>query len=240
MNSVGAPNREAAAVSPEDRAPPARWQFNLREAFLATTAAAGAAALAGSRGLGSLVLSLGLAAAWLNVRGRLASLQTRRARPQLFYAGWLLLGVSLFLPAMKGCNNSTLRGWQTAQAAVMLEAGAVTELIEHPGAVLEQGDHDLREGARFWTIITLINAANLSLLLTPLLLWRLQRGKGEWLGAAFALAAVSPWAVPLRDPEVLVGCYVWCAAFLVVLLSYRIRASTFYPMLALAAVYVLL
>ena len=239
MLPVDAPNRESAAVPSEERTSPVRWQFNLRDAFLATTATAGAAALAGYRGMGSLVLSLGLAAAWLNVRGRLTPLQTHRARPKLFYAAWLLLGVSLFLPAMKGCDNSALRGWQTAQAAVLLEADAVAELSENPGAVLQQGSHELREGLRFWTILTLINAANLLLLSSPLLLWRIQRGKGEWLGAAFAMAAVGPWAVPLRDP-VLIGCYVWCAAFLVVLLSYRIRAFTFFAMLALAAVYVLL
>jgi hypothetical protein len=212
------------------------WQFSLREAFWFLTAAGGAAALVRFKGWGSLVLSLGLYAAWLNVRGRLGDVQTARRRPKVFYAAWLLLAASLFLPAMRGCNNSTMKGWETAHLCAVAEAAAVERFVikgERPQA--EELPRVVKEVG--W--ITLLNLANLLALLSPLLLWRLQREKGQWLASASAVCAVAVWTVPLKDPHVLIGCYVWCAGFLALTLPYRIGWKAFAAMLLLAAALVI-
>jgi hypothetical protein len=218
------------SASADDAVP---WQFSLREAFWFTTAAGGAAALVRFRGLGSLVLSLALLFAWLNVRGRLAKLQTRRARPKVFYAAWLLLGASLFLPAMKGCNNTVHRGWETASMAAKWEIGAAYEvLVKADLPSLEEAPAAIDFGVR----LTLINLANLLALLSPLLLWRLQRDQGQCLGAVLAVSAVAVWATPMGS-ELLIGCYVWCAGFLALTISYRIGWRLFGVMTLLAAVF---
>ncbi|MBW3596666.1 MAG: hypothetical protein KY475_05260 [Planctomycetes bacterium] len=232
MTTVDAP----ACKSHDETGSPARWQFSLKSAFLATAVAAGVACLVGYRGFGSLVLSAGLIAAWLNVRGRLDRLQTRKVRPKLFYAGWMLLGASLFLPAMKGCNNQPVYGWQTAYLCAVTEAEIVHELVQDSELDAERPLEQV--GSFAW--ITAINAANLLLVLSPLLLWRLQRGQGQFLGAALAIAAVSPWALAMRDPHMFIGCYVWCASFIVLLLSCRIQTRTFCVMLAIAVGYTVL
>jgi hypothetical protein len=211
------------------------WQFNLRHAFELITAAAVAAALAAYHGAGALVLSAGLFVSWLNTRGRLAPVQTKRHRPKFFYAAWLLLFASLFLPAVKGCNNTTIPGWRAAHACALVEL----DIAHH---VLIQRELPEESSLSAWGQLgwfTLLNVANLLALLSPWLLWRLQRDRGARLGAALAVVAVMVWSVPLRDPEMLVGCYVWCAGFIALTASYRMGPKTF-ALMALLAVFMAL
>jgi hypothetical protein len=235
MSGIEAPQLQTRLT--EESAPAgdaSHWQFSLREAFWFTTAAAGATALVRFRGPGSLVISLALYFAWLNARGRLAIFQTCRARPRVFYAAWLLLGASLFLPAMKGCNTSVHRGWETASMAAKWEVSVASEVILKCN--LPPSD-DWLEALGFWVRITLINLANLLALLSPLLLWRLQREKGRQFGAMLAVSAVAAWTIPMGD-GLLIGCYVWCAGFLVLTLSFPMSWRLFAAMTALAAVIV--
>ncbi len=224
----------AAEARPEAAMPP--WQFSLREAFWFTTAAAGAAALAAVKGAGSLAMSVGLLLAWLNTRGRLAPVQTRTARPKVFYVAWALLAASLFLPAMKGCNNTVIYGWQTAYMCAATETEGIVEFVANRRAPDPPTWSEL--GTLAW--VTLMNLANLLAVVSLFWLWRLQRGQGEWLGVALALAVIGVWAVPLQDPtNTLVGCYVWCAGFAVLLSAHRLNVRTFGVMVALAAVFIL-
>jgi hypothetical protein len=234
--------RELEVVTPDVPREEARvetrgWQFSLLEAFWFLTAAGGAAALVRGKGWGAVVVVVGLFVAWLNVRGRFAEVQAGKRRAKLFWGAWGLLGASLFLPAMRGCNNSTLKGWETAHLCAAAEVGAVEKFVV-------QGERPPREelgravGELSW--ITLLNLANLLAVLSPVWLWRLRREKGQWLGAALAVAAVAVWIVPLKDPHVLVGCYVWCAGFLALTLPYRIGWKTFVAMLLLAMVLVVI
>ncbi len=212
------------------------WQFSLRDIFWLTTAAAGVAAVAAVKGAGSLVISIGLVVAWLNARGRLAPVQTRKARPKVFYVAWGLLAASLFLPAMKGCNNKPIYGWQTAYACAATQADGVAQLVLQGPPEERPSLSDV--GSFVW--FTLINLANGLALLSPFWLWRLQRGRGEWFGAVLAVAVIGVWAVPLRDPtNLLVGCYVWCAGFAVLLAAHRLRFGVLAAMCALAVVFLL-
>jgi hypothetical protein len=224
-------NPLAAASSPGER-----WQFGLRDAFWFTAAVAATAAVARFKGPGIAVLSMGLYLGWLNSRGRLERIQTRRARPKIFGAAWLLLGLSLFLPAMKGCNNVKYRGWETASMAAQWQVGAANEVLLKGN--LPEPEEQFK-AIVFGVRMTLINLANLLALFSPFLLWRLQRGQGERLGAALAVSAVAVWSVPV-DFGLLVGCYVWCAGFLALTIACRIGWRVFAAMAALAAIFLLL
>jgi hypothetical protein len=234
MSHVEAPQIQEAAVVESLPADKPRWQFSLRDVFGFTAAAASAAAVARFTAPGAFVLAAGLYLAWLNSRGRLEQVQTRRARPKVFWAAWLLLGVSLFLPAMKGCNNTVHQGWETATIAAQWEFSAAGEILVKRNTPSAE---ELPEALGFAAWMTLINLANVLALLSPLLLWRLQRGQGQWFGAALAVAAVAVWSVPLSD-GMLIGCYMWCAGFLVLTMSYRIGWRVFAAMTAVAAVYI--
>lgn len=236
MNRVPSVCHDVSATAACDKlAPPRPWQFSLRGAFVLLTASSGAAALVAYRGAGSLALSIGLLWAWLNVRGAFRSVQTPRARPKVFYAAWLLLGVSLFLPAAKGCNNSYIYGWQTAYLCAAAEIETAQNLAQNR----ESGPEQRVELATGFAWLTMINLANLLLVLSPLLLWRLQRGQGGALSAALGVNAVAAWAVPMREPHLLIGCYVWCASFAVVLMACPLGRRTLLAMIAVAAVFVL-
>lgn len=241
MTQIDARRLEPATPAGACEAAASPWQFSLRDVFWFTTYAAVAALLARFKSPGSLVLSLGMGTAWLNYRGRISHLQTARARPKVFWGAWLLLLASLFLPAAKGCNNQKMAGWETAVMCAQAEVSMTGELVARRSM---PSGKDFAAEILSLGRLTLLNAANVLALLSPLLLWRLQRetvpGGSLWgkrMGAALAVASVAVWAVPLDSSGVLIGCYVWCAGFLALTLSYRIGLRTFILMAALAVLF---
>ncbi len=252
-------HQDSRNVAAPERTLPVRtaapWQFSLRGLFLLMTAAAGTAAVASVWGLGSLILSTGFILATLNWRGGCAAVQTNRARPRLFYTAWLLFAASLFLPVTKGCGTDAFCGWQAA----LVCAGAEVDLLKDIASACRTSPQDSEPriiegagdtvsnrarrtveavGSALW--VTLLNLANLLMLGSPWLLWRLQRGRGQRLAALLAWSTVAVWLVPLDAPPpmYLSGYYVWCLSFTLVLTTLRITLRLLLTMLGLAAVYV--
>ncbi len=219
--------------SPSARDPQRPLQFTLRALLILMTLISLALGVAVWRGLGTLPHSLGMLWAWLNASGRLQSLQTPTARPRIFLIGWLLVGVSLVLPAAKGCNNQEILGWRAAQACVLAEA----RILAAPFQLHDEGD-DANKVFTFEALFfTMLNLANLGLLMSPFFFWRLQRERGHWFGNVLAVAAVTAWFCSWEQSSgFLIGFYVWCLAFAVLLTAYRVRWPTFLCMVAWSAV----
>ena len=86
-------------------------------------------------------------------------------------------------------------------------------------------------------LLLLINLANLLILLSPLLLFRLQREKGRLMGNALAISAVAVWLIPWENPEgYLIGYYVWAGSIMLLLQTWRIGWRTFCAMVILGLV----
>ncbi|HET6881481.1 MAG TPA: hypothetical protein VFI31_15065, partial [Pirellulales bacterium] len=170
-------------------------QFSLKAIFAATTWAGAIAGLAVSHLAGWTTVAVGFSLAALNCTGRLAAWQTKRGQPRLFALGWMLLAASLLLPAVKGCNNESVKGWEAAMVC-----GSIA--FDPPGSA--------EWPAVVWYDV--LTFGNLPLVLSPLFLWRLRRGKGQLYGTLLAMSCAAMWSVAIRDADkVLVGYYVWCA-----------------------------
>ena len=69
--------------------------------------------------------------------------------------------------------------------------------------------------------------ANLLIALSPLFLWRLRHGKGQWYSVQFVIAAAAMWCSLVINigPRIapLIGYVVWCLAGLLVLCAFRMR-----------------
>ena len=185
-------------------------QFSLRTLFYAVTWAGSLAGLVASPLRGWTVFAAGYSLACLNSMGRLKGVQTPTAQPRLFRISWLLFAASFVLPAMKGCNNRDMLGWEAAVSC---------------GEVAVRGAMAIGEiEFSAWVAYVLLTFANVMLLLAPLFLWRLRRGKGNFIGRLFALAAATMWCVAITDVNNLnLGYYVWCAAAIVLVSAYRIQ-----------------
>jgi len=162
-----------------------------------------------------LPLSIGLSLAGLNAHGAFIRLQRSRPRSRIAYLAWMMLAVSLVLPTAKGCNQQTIRGWEVAQAVAAVEVQGVKSLATGEEALDVQNVISL-------AFFTLINLANLLVLASPWLLYRLNRGKGRILANALAFATASVWLLPWDDfPDTLVGYYVWAGGITLLFLTTR-------------------
>lgn len=196
---------------------PASSRVSLRGLFGLTTYFALASALAARCGIGLFVLACGALLTWLNDRGRLPWLQTRPARNRLFTGSWLLFAVSLALPALtiKGCDSSPpkpLYGWEVAvsTAGFLL---AIPEATIDAVAGSESSPTKWAELLLALIQVLLWNLPNLLMLVSPYFLYRLHRGRGAWLAAAFACAAASSWSWGIAGGDALrIGYYVWSAS----------------------------
>lgn len=199
------------------RSSPQRPQFSLRALLIGVTVASVILALYAKRGLGTVPLSLGLLLSGLSWRGRLARLQTETTRPKLYLSGWLLVGMSLLLPSVGGCQT-TLKGWEAAYFCAGIEVEMIHNSLQADAELEPQVWSD--EFAYF----SLLNLANLMFLLSPLVLWRLQRGKGRWLTTINAAALTAVWFVPLgAGSDYRVGYYVWCGGLTLLHLAHRLH-----------------
>lgn len=211
--------------APPNRPEVRRLQFKLRGVFALTTWASCTAALAAWRGAGVVVLSAGTTISALNACGRLAPWQFPERRSSwLVRSAWLLLGLSLCLPAARGCSNQSLAGWQTAWACAAAQVRVLDE--EQPP----------RWSA--FAYLSMLNLGNLLLALSPLAVWMTKRRAraGRRYAAALGLCAVAIWSLAIGDAgSLLAGYYLWSLSALALLSAFRLHAPTVAAMGALGA-----
>jgi hypothetical protein len=202
--------------------------MSLRGLFLCTTYFAIASALAARWGLGLFVFAIGAGLTWLSFRGYLWWMQTRTARPRVFGGGWLLVAVSLALPALttRGCNNqtTTLHGWQLAQMGAMFAGGGAMELVKQAVQPESWTWENAGEAAGAAVFALMLNLPNAMILVSPWLLYRQQRGKGAVGSALLNCATVSTWiwgTSPGEGDELRIGYYIWSAGITLVSLAWR-------------------
>ena len=172
-----------------------RWQFSLRGILSFTAWAACTAAFARLRGTGAAVLIVG------------------RRGGKTAYLAWALLLASLFLPAVRGCSNSSIAGWQAAGACAMAQFSMPDPGIEHRWVA--------------YGYYSMLNLANLLLLLSPWALYRARRGKGQCYAAALGICAVAVWSASVDDAGgLLAGYYVWSLAVLGLLSAFPLGPRT--------------
>lgn len=195
----------------------AAWQFQLWHLFTAISVVSGCAAVAHYRGPGSLMTTLGLSVAALNLTGWFASLHTPRRRRILLWIAWVTFLASLGLPAFHVFGIAY--GWEAAWIVLVGPWERIANGQSEPHMLLWIAD----------------SVANLLLAALPLLIWRLGHGKGEWLSGALLALLVAPWLTSWwSDMNMLAGYYVWCASFYLCLLALPVRKGVFAAMLLTA------
>ncbi|HZL91799.1 MAG TPA: hypothetical protein VFB96_25740 [Pirellulaceae bacterium] len=196
-----------------------RGQFGLAHLFGLTTIAAGAAALVAWFGPGTLLTSGCVLVAWLNLCGLFNRLHSGTRQATMLWCAWAIFLISFALPSIAVLGP--VLGWGAAWVVLMAPV-------------------DMLRGVRGFDFSFLwclwMDAANLLGVLLPVLVWRVGRGQGQWLGSAFCLAMVSTGTV-LWDNAMLVGYYVWCASFLMALVALPVKTKTFLAMLAAVALW---
>jgi hypothetical protein len=199
---------------PQPQVVPGRgWQFSLRQIFELTTLMAVASAVASAFGPGTLVASAGVIVAWLNLRGAFQAIQCERRQRMALGAAWLVFLLSLALPSVQ-VFNPVYGLWAAWYAyAIPIEA-----ILRHEPPRLN------------WLVYLLINAANILMLLLPLVIWAQSRKFGQWLQTALCLTMPATWCLAWRMEGLLVGYFVWCASFAVALMAMRISRATFVTM----------
>lgn len=190
-----------------------RGQFGLKHLFGLTTIAAGAAALVAWFGPGTLLTSVCVLVAWLNLCGLFNRLQSGTRQATSLWCAWAIFLISFALPSMNVFGP--VLGWGAAWFVLLAPVDALRGEKQVVPALL-------------WFLW--MDAANLLGGLLPVLVWRIGRGQGQWLGTAFCLAMVSTGTV-LWDNAMLVGYFVWCGSFLLALAALPMRTKTFLAML---------
>jgi hypothetical protein len=206
-SSLRTPTNQVRSFTECRAGPGGRPQFGLKAIFGFTTWTAAIAGLAVSRFGGWTMFAVGLSLTLLNCSGRLAGCQRPPGQTRCFQAAWLLLMVSLFLPAMKGCNNTSIRGWEAATTCFEI-------VLDPPPEISRQSSG--------YAVYCLCAAANLLLALSPLFLWRLRRGKGAWYGLLLVVTVPAMWCMG-NSNGLLIGYYLWCAGGLAVMCAFRMR-----------------
>src|SRR5262245_21501359 len=195
-----------------------KTQFRLWHLFALTTIAAVAAAFAVYFGPGTLVLSVGLIIAWLNVCGLFQVVQHGRKQAVVLWLAWLAFLVSLALPSVQ-----VMKPVSGAWAAWFVIAMPVESVLKN------------REIRLSWIIFLGVNIANSLMVLLPLLIWRKSRGLGQWLTSALCIAMPAVWCIACNPKGLLVGYFVWSASFGLALIALPIRWPVFAAMLVTAA-----
>ncbi len=200
-------------------------QFNLRALFALTAWVAMLLAVAVSSRSAWLMAASGFSVTAMNCAGKLTAIQTPRKHRHAVLLAWLLLLSSLMMPAVRGCGDDVVPGYRAAAVAALYQ---VRPPVEQPSeswlpAYLE---------------FSLLNFANLLLIVSPLLIHRVERGKGQVYGTLLAAGATAMWCMPIGEPpgSLLAGYYVWSLAPLCLLASIRLRWWVLVPMAALALV----
>ena len=155
----------------------------------------------------------------------------------LFRVAWILFAVSLALPVLHVTSSYTY-GWEAAVTIAHVEWESVTQ--DGVTKIFSSDNLSAKyalSGVLSFFQLTLMNGANLLLLLSPLTLWRSRRGKGTWLKNSFAVMCVAAWIVPFDDSGFLVGCYVWCASMMLMFIARRVTWRVVVAMVAVALMF---
>jgi len=209
-------------------------QFSLRWLFWMTSIVAGWSAIGTVLGPGALPFAVGMTVAFASMCGGLKMLSVTPIRPRMFYAAWLILAASLLMPSVRGCNGKAIAGWQAAQVCAGAGLAVVTGIAERTEA--DEGPIQPREWLTLVNL-ALLNAANLALIASPLLLWRLQRDRGQLLAGWLAITAVPVWLLAVLDADdYLLGYYMWSSCFIVLVATSRVRIIVFVVMSLLAVI----
>lgn len=209
-------------------------QFHLRDLFIATTCVAVAAGLAHYAGLGTLPFSCGALLVLANRYGWFERLQRGAPQRVLGLLATALFAGSLFLPSMKGCNGTHLKGWEIAQLVALHEADVVYKTAAEPEKRQEAFDNPV-DAVRMLVLLTGLNLGNLLLATAVLAPWRWRKWLARIYPSLATFGAASCWLVTWRDDPTafLVGWWVWLAA------SYMLALLVRPPWVALAPAAVL-
>ena len=143
--------------------------------------------------------SAGISLAWLTCAGAFETIQSGRRQAKVFGLSWVVFLVSLVLPSVTVFGP--VSGFSAAWFSIAGPIDSVFQRGQLPIGVI---------------IYLVIDVANVLMLLLPLLIWRLSRGRGQWHGAMLSIAMVAPWCVAWdasNTPDLLFGYYVWCVSF---------------------------
>ena len=157
--------------------------------------------------------------AWCNFRGAFESLQSGRRQTAVLALAWATFLISLALPSI------TVFGPVLGISAAWFSiAGPIESMFQYGQPAFGVGV----------IIYLVIDVANLLMLLLPLLVWRLHRGRGRHFGAALCIVMPASWCVAWDPVNLLLGYYVWCVSFGIALLAIRIRMPVLIAMLGVA------
>ncbi|HEX5447457.1 MAG TPA: hypothetical protein VFW87_26820, partial [Pirellulales bacterium] len=172
--------------------------FNLRTLFALIGWIALLMAIAVSSLSAWLMTALGFSVTAANCAGKLTALQSSRGQYRAVLLAWLLLLISLMMPAVRGCGDEAVPGYRAA---------AVTMLYQVQPPVHQPAQVWLPAYLEF----SLLNLANLLVIFSPLLIHRMRRGKGRVYGVLLAAGAAAMWCMPIgeRPGSLLSGYYVW-------------------------------
>jgi hypothetical protein len=176
-----------------------RPQFGLRGLFALITWTAAIAGLAVSRLAAWTMLAVTFSLVAVNCAGQLKMLQSGTGQARVFCLGWILLGLSLFLPAVRGCGNERIAGWKAAMICGRL-------------AIDPPADRSMSK----WKVALVygwLTFGNLLLLFSPLWFWQVRHARGRVYGSLLTTTVALFCVLPIGESNPpLVGYYFWCAA----------------------------
>ena len=202
--------------------PPKRWQFRLWHLFALTTYVAVVLGIATWQGPPTLMVTLGLGLALLSHLKAFEPFQRGRTPLVLVGLAWVTFLVSLCTPCATGLT--TILGWE---AAWFYYWAPVSEMFDK--------DQTLQPVA--WPWVVSVDLSNLLQALLPLYLWRLRQGRGRVLATLNCLAMVAPWITLIFAPQLLVGYYLWCISFMLLVIAVPVSRGTLIGMIGLAVLH---
>jgi hypothetical protein len=207
---------------------PAAWRprFSLRELLAVVTWLGAVMALAVGRFSGWTMPAIGFSVAALNCTGKLARLQSPPVRGRVRRWAWLLLLISMFLPAMRGCGNAPITGWQVATVTFAWQIDLLRNRPAGEAAIKWASDYAL---------ITLLNVGNILAALFPLVAVAVARRGRRCFVLLFACctSAMCCGSIANQPGTWLIGYYVWCGAMICLLTTVRLRRRELVAMICL-------
>lgn len=226
-----APADPVASTDPDEgvrRGPLSSGKFTIMQLLGLMTLVSVGSVLCATIGSVALPATIALSLITLNYFGLFRFAQTRRGRLVFRWPVWLLFLSSLAMPAMEGCNQKPVYGWELAAATFVEPISMAYRLLtseERPN-----GPEVMRH-CLVATWISLIAMTNLLVVCLPLTLIRNQTTANR-PRYALLLALSVPMTWFIGEPkEYLIGGHCWLLTTLLALLAFPC------PRRQLAAVY---